>query len=119
MSTSLQRQRLSIAVFKPACCDSLPQGLPRTVLLIKRQPTSNYPSKTPTKRFAQICEFATPALANSDSANPDLVYSTLAILALAILASPNVALANSALASLAVAMTALAKLAVAKLALAT
>ena len=45
------------------------------------------PSKTPTKRFAPICEFAISTLAEFASANSALAYSALAMLALATLAS--------------------------------
>ena len=40
VSTSLQRQKLSIAVFKPAHCEPAPQGLPRAVLFVKNPPES-------------------------------------------------------------------------------
>ena len=40
ISTNIWRQKLSIAVFKPACWDPSPEGLPRTVLSMKRLPKS-------------------------------------------------------------------------------
>ena len=38
ISTDIQRQKLSIAVFEPACWDPSTEGQPRTVLSIKRPP---------------------------------------------------------------------------------
>ena len=40
ISTNIQRQKLSIAVFKPDCWDPSPEGLPGTVSSINRVPKS-------------------------------------------------------------------------------
>ena len=40
ISTNVQCQSLSIAVFEPACCNASPQGLPGTDFFIQRQPKS-------------------------------------------------------------------------------
>ena len=40
ISTNIQRQKLSIAVFKPACWDPSPEGLSRTFLSITKPPKS-------------------------------------------------------------------------------
>ena len=39
-STSIQRQKLSVAVFEPACWDPSPEGLPENVLFYKKSPQS-------------------------------------------------------------------------------
>ena len=38
ISTNVQRQKLSIAVFEPACWSPSPEGLPRAVLFITNSP---------------------------------------------------------------------------------
>ena len=43
LSTNFQFQKLSIAVFEPACCNASPQSVPRAVLSIKKEPKQKCP----------------------------------------------------------------------------